>query len=565
MNYKKNKEGRALKQMKSQITTKGLERATHRALYYSMGHLPEELDKPLIGIVNSKNESMPGHAALDDIARAVREGILIAGGTPIEFPTIGICDGIAQGNYGMHYPLASRELIADSIECMMNGHSYDAMVLITNCDKITPGMLMAAARLNVPAVVVSGGPMATGFCRGKEVGYTDLMEASGAVQRGAMTIEELQELEETALPGCGACNLLGTANSMDYLTEAIGMALPGSSYPALTGKRIALAKETGKKIMELYKKDIKPRDIMTAEAFYNALLVDMSIGGSSNTLLHFASIANEAGIEFNMDMVREIASITPQIVRIKPAGSHFPADLDRAGGITAVMKDLHDMGLLRDNITVTGTTVFENIKNTHVTDRDVIKDKAHAYSQTGGLALLYGNLAPEGSVCKKAGVDEKMLKHRGPARVFNKEEDAVKAIFGGEIKAGDVVVIRYEGPKGGPGMREMLTPTSAIIGMGLGDKVALVTDGRFSGATRGAAIGHVSPEAADGGTIAFVRDGDMISIDVINGILELDVSDDVLAERKRTWVAPKPPVQKGSYLERYSRLVGSAMSGAILK
>lgn len=551
--------------MRSHITTKGIERATHRALYYSMGMMPEELDKPLIGIVNSKNESMPGHVHLDTIAKAVREGVLMAGGTPIEFPTIGICDGIAQGNYGMHYPLASRELIADSIECMMNGHSYDAMVLITDCDKITPGMLMAAARINVPAIIISGGVMATGFCGGKEVGYTDLMEAPGAVQRGAMTMEELQELERTALPGCGACNLLGTANSMNFLTEAIGMALPGSTYPAASGKRVALAKETGMKIMDLYKKNIKPRDILTSEAFYNALLVDMSIGGSSNTLLHLAAIANEAGVEFNMDMVRNIASITPHIVKLKPAGPHFPVDLDRAGGIAAVMKDLQESGLLKDVLTVTGNTTFENIKNTHVANRDVIRDREHAYSQTGGLALLYGNLAPEGAVCKKAGVVPQMLKHSGPARIFDKEEIAVKAIFGGEIKPGDVVVIRYEGPKGGPGMREMLTPTSAIIGMDLGDKVALVTDGRFSGATRGAAIGHVSPEAADGGPLAFVEEGDIVTIDIEGGVLTLEVSDEVLAERKKNWTAPKPPVQKGSYLDRYSKLVGSAMSGAIFK
>ncbi len=551
--------------MRSHITTKGIERATHRALYYSMGMLPEELDKPLIGIVNSKNESMPGHVHLDTIAKAVKEGVLMAGGTPIEFPTIGICDGIAQGNYGMHYPLASRELIADSIECMINGHSYDAMVLITDCDKITPGMLMAAARLNIPAIVISGGTMATGFCGGKEVGYTDLMEAPGAVQRGAMSMDELQELERTALPGCGACNLLGTANSMNFLTEAIGMALPGSTYPAASGKRIALAKETGIKIMELYKKDIKPRDIMTSEAFYNALLVDMSIGGSSNTLLHLAAIANEAGVDFNMDMVKNIASITPHIVKLKPAGPHFPADLDRAGGVAAVMRDLKEAGLLKDALTVTSATAYENIKNTHVLNREVIRDKEDAYSQTGGLALLYGNLASEGAVCKKAGVVPQMLKHKGPARVFNKEEVAVKAIFGGEIKSGDVVVIRYEGPKGGPGMREMLTPTSAIIGMDLGDKVALVTDGRFSGATRGAAIGHVSPEAADGGLLAFVEEGDIISIDIEGGALTLEVSEEVLAERKKNWTAPKPPVQRNSYLERYSKLVGSAMSGAIFK
>lgn len=551
--------------MRSHTTTKGLERATHRALYYSMGFLPEDLDKPLIAIVNTKSESMPGHVHLDTIAKSVREGVLAAGGTPIEFPTIALCDGIAQGNYGMHYPLASRELIADSIECMVNGHSYDAMVLITECDKITPGMLMAAARLNIPAIMISGGPMATGFYNGKEQGYTDLIEAQGAVQRGIMTREELSEFEKCALPGCGACNILGTANSMNFLTEALGMSLPGSTIPAASGNRLALAKETGKKIVELLQKDVKPRDIINENAIYNALLVDMAIGGSSNTLLHLASIAHEAGIQFEMDMVREINSKTPHLVKLKPAGDHFPADLDRAGGIAAVMKELKDLGLLKENLTVSCKSTFENIEDTEVKDRKVIRDLESAYSKTGGLSLLYGNLAPEGSVCKKAAVAPNMLKHKGPARVFNKEEDAVKAIFGGEINPGDVVVIRYEGPKGGPGMREMLTPTSAIIGMDLGEKVALITDGRFSGATRGAAVGHISPEAADGGPLALVEEGDIIDIDIENGKLTLEVSDDVLGERKEKWVAPQPPVQKGSYLDRYSKMVGSAMSGAIFK
>ncbi len=551
--------------MKSHGTTKGLERATHRALYYSMGFTPEDLDKPLIGIANSQNEAVPGHVHLDTIAKAVKEGVLAAGGTPIEFPTIAICDGIAQGNYGMHYPLASRELIADSVECMMNGHSFDAMVLITNCDKITPGMLMAAARLDVPAIMISGGVMATGVKEGIEVGYTDLMEASGKVASGTMTPEELVELEKTALPGCGACNLLGTANSMNFLTEAIGMSLPGSTFPSTSGRRLALAKETGKKIIELYNKNIIPRDIITSDAITNALLLDMAIGGSSNTLLHLASIANEAGVEFDMDMVEEIAARTPHIVKLKPAGLHFPADLDNAGGVAAVMKDLMEMGLLKDTMTVTANTTFENIKGARVINRDVIRTKENAYSQTGGLAILYGTLAPEGAVCKKAGVVPEMMKHKGPARVFNKEEEAVKAIFGGEIKPGDVVVVRYEGPKGGPGMREMLTPTSAIIGMGLGSSVALVTDGRFSGATRGAAIGHISPEAADGGPLAFVEEGDMISIDIARGVLDLIVEEPVLAERKKNWIPPTPPVKKGSYLDRYSKLVGSAMSGAIFK
>lgn len=551
--------------IRSHISTKGLERATHRALYYSMGFLPEDLDKPLIAIVNTQNEAMPGHVHLDTIAKAVREGVIEAGGTPVEFPTIAICDGIAQGHYGMHYPLASRELIADSVECMMNAHAYDAMVLITQCDKVTPGMLMAAVRLNIPAIMISGGPMLAGCFGGERKGYTDLIEAQGEVQRGLMTREELSEFEQCALPGCGACNILGTANTMNFLTEALGMALPGSTIPAVTGKRLALAKETGKKIVELFKKDIKPRDIITENSLYNALVVDMAIGGSSNTLLHLPAIAHEAGIEFDMEMVKEVNLKTPHLVKLKPAGDHFPEDLNRAGGIAALMKKLKGLNLLKDNLTVTANTVFENIKDAQVLDREVIRDLDTAYSKTGGISLLYGNLAPDGSVCKKAGVAPSMFKHRGPARVFDREEEAVKAIYNGEIKEGDVVVIRYEGPKGGPGMREMLTATSAIIGMGLGEKVALITDGRFSGATRGAAIGHVSPEAAEGGPIALIEDGDIISLDLDKGELTLEVDEEVLKDRREKWQPPKSTVQKGSYLDRYSRLVSSAMNGAVLK
>ena len=549
--------------MRSHATTKGLERATHRALYYSMGILPEELDKPLVAIVNPQNETMPGHIHLDIIAKAVREGVLAAGGTPIEFGTIGLCDGIAQGNYGMHYPLASRELICDSIECMVNGHSYDAMVLVTECDKITPGMLMAAARLNVPAIVVSGGPMSTGWCFGKEVGYTDLMEAQGLVQRGEMTWEQLSEFEQSALPGCGACNLMGTANTMNFLTEALGMCLPGSTAMAVSGKRVALAKRTGMQIMELYRRGIRPRDVLTADAFWNAFVVDMAIGGSTNTLLHFPAIANEAGIKIDMAMVTEIASRTPNVTRIKPSGKHYPADLDHAGGITALMKQLYDAGLLRDHLTMTAETVSTNLQNARVLDADVIHPMDNPYSRTGGLALLYGNLAPDGAACKAAGVAPEMLKHRGPARVFEQEEDAVKAIYGGDTKPGDIVVVRYEGPRGGPGMREMLAPTAAIIGMGLGDTVALITDGRFSGATRGAAIGHVSPEAAAGGPIGLVREGDMIDIDIPAGKLTLEVGEDELARRKEAWSRPPSKAQPGSYLERYARLVTSAMTGAV--
>jgi dihydroxy-acid dehydratase len=549
--------------MRSHATTKGLERATHRALYYSMGILPEELEKPLVAIVNSQNETMPGHIHLDIIAKAVREGILAAGGTPIEFGTIGLCDGIAQGNYGMHYPLASRELICDSIECMVNGHSYDAMVLVTECDKITPGMLMATARLNIPAIVVSGGPMATGWYCGKEVGYTDLMEAQGLVQRGEMTWEQLSEFEQGALPGCGACNIMGTANTMNFLTEALGMCLPGSATPATSGRRIALAKRTGMQIMDLYNKGIKPRDVLNEHAFWNAFVVDMAIGGSTNTLLHLPAIANEAGIKIDMSMVTEIASKTPNLLRIKPSGKHFPADLDRAGGIAALMKRLLDAGLLRDTLTMTGTPVSWNVKDARVADADVIRPMDNPYTATGGLALLYGNLAPDGAACKAAGVAPAMLRHRGPARVFDLEEDAVKAIYGGEVRQGDVVVIRYEGPRGGPGMREMLAPTAAIIGMGLGESVALITDGRFSGATRGAAIGHVSPEAAAGGPIALVAEGDAIDIDIPAGRLGLAVEEPELARRRAAWSQPRSKAEPGSYLERYARLVTSAMSGAV--
>jgi dihydroxy-acid dehydratase len=549
--------------MRSHATTRGLERATHRALYYSMGMLPEELNKPLVGIVNPQNETMPGHMHLDMVARAVREGVLAAGGTPIEFGTIGLCDGIAQGNFGMHYPLASRELICDSIECMIQGHSYDAMVLVTECDKITPGVLMAAARLDIPAIVVSGGPMATGWHRGREVGYTDLIEAQGLVQRGEMSPDELSEFEQGALPGCGACNIMGTANTMNFLTEALGMCLPGSTVPAATGRRIALAKQTGMKVMELLRDGITPRGVLTVDAFWNAFVVNMAIGGSTNTLLHLPAIANEAGIAIDMDMVREVAARVPNVVRIKPSGVHFPADLDRAGGITALMRQLLEAGLIRDTLTVTGGMVSTNVAAADVRDPSVIRPMDAPYSATGGLALLRGNLAPDGAVCKAAGVLPEMLRHAGPARVFDQEEDAVSAIYNGRISRGDVVVVRYEGPRGGPGMREMLSPTAAIVGMGLGDSVALVTDGRFSGATRGAAIGHVSPEAAAGGPLGLVREGDTIEIDIPGGSLELAVDEAELAQRRTKWSRPPSKAQPGSYLDRYSRLVTSAMTGAV--
>lgn len=531
-----------------------------------MGLLPEDLDKPIIAIVNTQNDTMPGHVHLDSIAKAVREGVIAAGGTPIEFPTIALCDGIAQGNYGMHYPLASREVIADSVECMMNGHQYDAMVLITNCDKITPGLLMAAVRLDVPAIMISGGPMATGYLNGAEIGYTDLMAAQGDVARGLIDMEELARREQVALPGCGACNLLGTANSMNFLTEALGMALPGSTTPAASGARLTLAKRTGIKIMELYQKGIVPSQIITKKAIENAIVVDLAIGGSTNTVLHITALAKEAGLEFDVNCFTELAQKMPHLVKMKPAsGGHYPVDVHRAGGITALMNQLAEHGLLATEVlTVTGATLKENVAGANVVNSEVIRPMDNPYAQKGGIQLLYGNLALDGSVCKSAAVAPEMLRHQGPARVFDQEEPAVEAIYGGKINAGDVVVVRYEGPKGGPGMREMLTPTAAIVGMGLSKEVALITDGRFSGATAGAAIGHISPEAAEGGSLALVREGDIIEIDIPAGKLHLQVSDEELSERRAAWVKPeRTDVKKGTYLHRYSKQVSSAMSGAV--
>lgn len=551
--------------MKSEITKKGIERATNRALYYAMGYSPEDLKKPIVGLVNSRNECMPGHMQLDLIARAVREGIIEAGGMPVEFPTIGICDGIAQGNFGMHYPLASRELIADTIEVMMNAHSYDAMVLVTNCDKITPGMLMAAIRLDVPAILVSGGPMATGYHKGKAMGYSDLMFSQGLVAKKEMSEAQLAEMERDALPGCGACNLLGTANSMNYLTEALGMCLPGSATPAASGRRIALARDTGRKIMELLKKGITPRQIVTHEALENAVVLDLAIGGSSNTILHLTALAHEADIDFDPRIFAEKSKHVSHLVKLSPAErGHYPEDLYRAGGITAVLAQLAEAGMLHgDALTVTGKSLFENVRGSAVSNDEVIRPFGNPYSKTGGLQLLFGNLAPEGSVCKIAAVNPKMYRHRGPSRIFEREEEAVAAIYGGKIKPGDVVVIRYEGPKGGPGMREMLTATAAIVGMGLGLEVALITDGRFSGGTAGAAIGHVSPEAAEGGPIALVQEGDTISIDIPNGKVELEVDEDELRRRRRGWTKRENSIPGGSYLRRYARMVSSAMSGAV--
>lgn len=552
--------------MRSDITKHGVERATHRALYYSMGFLPEDLEKPIIAVVNSQNEAMPGHVHLDWIAKQVKEGIIAAGGTPVEFSTIAICDGIAQGHYGMHYPLASRELIADSVECMVNAHQFDAMVLITNCDKITPGMLLAAVRLNIPAILISGGTMATGCYKGGKINYTDLMAQQGDVVRNIITRDELSRREQVALPGCGACNLLGTGNTMNYMTEALGMCLPGSDNLAATGQRLALAKRTGMQIMELLKKNILPRQIVTKEAIENAITLDMAIGGSSNTVLHLTALAHAAGIDFDVNTFNDMAERVPHLVKIRPAANGaYPEDFHNAGGVKAVLKELDDLGLIhKDCLTVTGKTMTENVADGQVINPEVIRNLDTAYSKKGGLEILYGSLAPHGAVCKKAAVDPSMYTHKGPARCFDHEEEAVKAIYGGQINPGDVVIVRYEGPKGGPGMREMLTATAAIVGMGLSKEVALVTDGRFSGATAGACVGHVSPEAAEGGPIALIQDGDIIEVDLNEKRVELHVPEEELARRKAAWKRPSQDyVQKGSYLDRYSKLVSSAMEGAV--
>ena len=553
--------------MKSDSTKKGLARATHRALYYAMGHRPEDLRKPIIGIVNSFNESMPGHVHLNPVARAVRDGILMSGGTPVEFPTIGICDGIAMGHFGMHYPLASRELIADSIEAMMEGHAYDAMVLVTNCDKITPGMLMAAVRLDVPAIVISGGPMLTGCFKGKKTGFADLLASQGKVAKKELTDAGLGELEACAMPGAGACNLLGTANSMNYLTEALGLCLPGAAIPAASGARLALAKKTGQMIMELFRQGITPRQIITRDALENAIALDLAIGGSSNTVLHLTALAHEAGLDFDVRTFDEMAGRVPCLVKMSPAeNGHYPEDIYRAGGMGAVLNRLSKLGLLHDQaLTATTMTLGENVAECEVIDPEVIRPLEKAYSQTGGLKLMFGNLVPKGAVCKIAAVSPDMHAHRGPARVFDQEEPAVEAIYGGEIKPGDVVVIRYEGPKGGPGMREMLSPTAAIVGMGLGKKVGLITDGRFSGATSGAAIGHISPEAAEGGPLALVEEGDIIFFDIPEGILTLEISEEEMEKRRAVWKRPESSISERSYLARYSALVSSAMEGAVFK
>ncbi|ADG81245.1 dihydroxy-acid dehydratase [Thermincola potens] len=552
--------------MRSDSVTKGLEKAPHRSLFKAMGYTNEELSRPLIGVVNAHNEVIPGHYHLNEIAEAVKAGIRMAGGTPIEFPAIGVCDGIAMNHAGMKYSLASRELIADSIEIMAQAHAFDGLVLIPNCDKIIPGMLMAAARLNIPTVVVSGGPMLTGKYRGREVSLSNIFEGIGAVRAGRMTEEDLAEMEECVCPGCGSCAGMFTANTMNCLTEVLGMGLPGNgTIPAVYSGRRRLAKYAGMQIMELVKKDIKPLDIMTEKAFQNAIAVDMALGGSTNTILHLPAIANECGFELSLDLFQEINEKTPQLCKLSPSGTHHIQDLDEAGGIPAVMAELSKKGLIHpDLLTVTGKTVGENITGCSILNPEVIRPLGNPYSETGGLAILKGNLAPQGAVVKKAGVVPEMLRHSGPARVFDSEEETMSALMAGKIKKGDVIIIRYEGPKGGPGMREMLTPTATVAGLGLDKEVALITDGRFSGATRGASIGHVSPEAAEGGPIAIVQEGDIIEIDIPNGKLNIRLSDEEIKERLSRWQPPAPKVKKG-YLARYAKMVTSASTGAVLK
>jgi len=551
--------------MRSDSVKSGTAQAPHRSLFNALGMTEEERKRPLIGIVSSYNEIVPGHMNLDKIAEAVRLGIAMAGGTPVMFPAIAVCDGIAMGHIGMKYSLVTRDLIADSTECMAMAHGFDGLVCIPNCDKNVPGLLMAAARLNIPTVFVSGGPMMAGRVHGQKRSLSSMFEAVGSVAAGTMTMEELCEFEEKVCPTCGSCSGMYTANSMNCLTEAIGMGLKGNgTIPAVYSERIRLAKHAGMKIMELVEKDIKPRDIMTEKAFMNALTVDMALGCSTNSMLHLPAIAKEAGVDLNLDIANELSAKTPNLCHLAPAGPTYMEDLNEAGGVYAVMNELSKLNLLHlDCMTVSGNTIGENIANCINKNPEVIRPIDNPYSKTGGIAILKGNLAPDSGVVKRSAVAEEMLVHQGPARVFDCEEDAINAIKGGKIVAGDVVVIRYEGPKGGPGMREMLNPTSAIAGMGLGSSVALITDGRFSGASRGASIGHVSPEAAVGGPIALVEEGDIISINIPENKLDVLVSDEVLAERRKQW---KPREQKlTGYLARYRELVTSGNTGAVLK
>ena len=552
--------------MNSDQIKNGVERAPNRSLLYALGLTEEELSRPLIGIVSSHNEIVPGHLHLDKITQAVKDGVRLAGGTPIMFPAIAVCDGIAMGHVGMKYSLVTRDLIADSTEAMVMAHQFDGLVMVPNCDKNVPGLLMAAARLNIPTIFCSGGPMLAGTLNdGKRTCLSHMFEAVGAYHAGTMNEEQVNEYVENACPSCGSCSGMYTANSMNCLTEAIGMALPGNgTIPAPLSARIRFAKKSGMQIMELVKKNIRPRDIMTEKAFHNAETVDMALGCSTNTMLHLPAIAHDAGVEIDLDLSNEISANTPNLCHLAPAGDTFMEDLDRAGGVYAVMNELTKKNLLNlDCMTVTGKTMKENLVNAVNRNHNIIRPIENPYSQSGGIAVLKGNIAPDGCVVKQSAVAPEMMQHSGPARVFDCEEDAIKAIYNKEIKSGDVVVIRYEGPKGGPGMREMLNPTSAICGMGLGESVALITDGRFSGATRGAAIGHVSPEAAAGGNIALIEEGDMITIDITNKTINVQVSDEILKERKKAWVCPEPKIKTG-YIARYQKLVTSADKGAIL-
>ena len=555
-----------MRQMRSDAVKKGMQQAPHRSLFNALGYTEEELEKPLIGIVSSYNEIVPGHMNLDKIVAAVKQGVALAGGTPIVFPAIAVCDGIAMGHMGMKYSLVTRDLIADSTECMALAHQFDALVMVPNCDKNVPGLLMAAARLNIPTIFVSGGPMLAGHVKGKKRSLSSMFEAVGSYSAGTMTEDDVKEYENKVCPTCGSCSGMYTANSMNCLTEALGMGLPGNgTIPAVYSERIKLAKHAGMKIMELLDKDIKPRDIMNEKAFMNALTVDMALGCSTNSMLHLPAIAHEAGVELNVDIANEVSARTPNLCHLAPAGPTYMEDLNEAGGVYAVMNELTKKDLLyTDLITATGKTVAENIAGCEILDKEVIRPLDNPYSETGGLAILKGNIAPDSGVVKRSAVVPEMMKHEGPARVFDCEEDAIAAIKGGKIVAGDVVVIRYEGPKGGPGMREMLNPTSAIAGMGLGSSVALITDGRFSGASRGASIGHVSPEAAVGGPIALIEEGDMIAIDIEACTLNVKVSDEELAARKAKW-QPREPKITGGYLSRYASLVTSGNRGAILK
>jgi len=553
--------------LRSSLMTEGVDRATHRSLFYAMGWEPSDLKKPLVAVVNSFNEVVPGHVHLQPLCQAIKLGIAEAGGTPLEFPSLAICDGLATGHAGMRMPMVSREMIADSIELMITAHALDAMVLLTNCDKITPGMLMAAGRLNIPAIVVNGGPMEAGCFQGRRVCYTDLIEAEGSVEKGEMSREELAQFERAANPGAGSCAMMGTANTMNMLTEALGMALPdGALIPATYGARVAMARQAGRQIMQLHRDCILPRDIMTMAALENAIAVDMAIGGSTNACLHLPAIAHEVGIELTMDHFARISEQTPHLVLLKPAGQYYAQDMYEAGGIPALMNEMIGHGLIhRDCMTVTGRRIADNVAGRQIANQDVIHPVSSPISPKGGISILYGSLAPGGAVVKNAAVAPEMMVHSGPARVFEQEETAMKAIFGDEIHPGDVVVVRYEGPKGGPGMREQLMPTSAIIGMGLGKSVALITDGRFSGATQGACIGHVTPEAYLGGPIALVEEGDIIHIDIPAGRADLEVPSNVLDARRQAWRLPeRTQLEVGSLLERYRRLVGPATKGARL-